>query len=314
MGTAAHTGRLYEALKSDKGVEAWNAWRRDHRYTEPQLYKCELPGAKLHSIDLSRAYLYDADFRGADLSSANLDGAHLRKADLRGADLRGAWLLGANLHETKLQGANLDGARVHGVSAWKIETDQATSQRGLIITLDDESEVKVDDIEVAQFVYMLLNNKKIRDVIDTVTAKAALILGRFGDHKANLDAIRDALRTRGYLPILFDFVAPAARDFTETVRTLAGLARFIVADLTESSSLPKELEAIVPVLAVPVRLIIEGEHRPYSMIDDYRKYFWVIREPFRYRDRDHLLQALDREVIGVAEAMVERVTHELRGR
>ena len=37
---------------------------------------------------------------------------------------------------------------------------------------------------MAQFVYLLLNNAKIRDVIDTVTAKAVLILGRFkGERK-----------------------------------------------------------------------------------------------------------------------------------
>jgi hypothetical protein len=150
-----------------------------------------------------------AHFAGADLRGANLSGAHLRQADLGGADLREAWLVGATLHETKLQGTKLDGAHVHGASAWRTETDAETSQRGLIITLDNENVVKVDDIEVAQFIYMLLNNQKIRDVIDTVTSKAVLILGRFGDRKAVLDLIRDALRNRGYLPILFDFDVPA---------------------------------------------------------------------------------------------------------
>jgi uncharacterized protein YjbI with pentapeptide repeats len=290
-------------LQQENGVAAWNRWRTKNRYTDPQLYQCDLSGTDLTGIDLSRAYLYEAKFRNADLRWANLSGAHLRLADLRGADLRDARMLGAALHETKLQGAQLDGARVHGISAWRIETDQKTTQRGLIITLDDETNIKVDDLEIAQFMYLLLNNQKIRDVINTITSSAVLILGRFGERKSNLEAIRDALRDRGYLPILFDFDVPEDRDVTETVRTLAGLARFIIADLTDPASIPKELEAIVPGHAVPVRPIIEGEERPYSMFDDYWKYFWVIPDPFRYRDHEHLIDSLDKEVIDVAESM-----------
>ena len=53
---------------------------------------------------------------------------------------------------------------------------------------------------------MLLHNEKIRHVIDTITSKAVLILGRFTrERKAVLDALREELRKRNYLPILFDF-------------------------------------------------------------------------------------------------------------
>ena len=73
-----------------------------------------------------------------------------------------------------------------------------------------------------------------------------LILGRFTpERKAVLDALRDGLRKHDYLPILFDFHVPATRDITETVSLLARMARFIIADLTDPSSIPKELEAIV---------------------------------------------------------------------
>jgi hypothetical protein len=37
----------------------------------------------------------------------------------------------------------------------------------LVITDGDEPEITVDTIEVAQFIYLLLHNQKIRDVIDT---------------------------------------------------------------------------------------------------------------------------------------------------
>ena len=38
------------------------------------------------------------------------------------------------------------------------------------------AEITVDSIEVARFVYLVLHNEKIRDVIDTITSKVVLIL------------------------------------------------------------------------------------------------------------------------------------------
>ena len=91
----------------------------------------------------------------------------------------------------------------------------------------------MDNLEVAQFIYLMLNNQKIRDVIDTITSKAVLILGRFTEkRKAVLNAIQDELRHRNYLPILFDFEKPASKDLTGTIETLARMARIIIADRT----------------------------------------------------------------------------------
>jgi predicted transcriptional regulator len=106
--------------------------------------------------------------------------------------------------------------------------------------------ISVDNLEVAQFIYLLLNNQKIRHVIDTITSKVVLILGRFTpQRKAVLDAIRDELRKRDYLPLLFDFDKPSNRDITETVSTLAHMAKFVIADITDARSIPQELMAIV---------------------------------------------------------------------
>ena len=92
----------------------------------------------------------------------------------------------------------------------------------MIITPDDEPAVTVDDLEVAQFVYLLLHNEKIRHVIDTVGKKGVLLLGRFTEGRiAVLERLRDELRKRGYLPIVFNFDKPETKDFTETVRLLS---------------------------------------------------------------------------------------------
>jgi hypothetical protein len=49
----------------------------------------------------------------------------------------------------------------------------------LVITNEDEPPVTVDDLEAAQFVYLVLHNDKLRKVIDTVGRKGIRLLGRF---------------------------------------------------------------------------------------------------------------------------------------
>ena len=72
-----------------------------------------------------------------------------------------------------------------------------------------------------------------------------------------LDAIRAELRKRDYLPILFDFEKPLSRDLTEAVSTLAHMAQFIIADLTDARSIPAELTEVVKDLpSVPVQPLI----------------------------------------------------------
>src|SRR6516164_4751999 len=274
----------------------------DANLREANLIKANLSGANLSGVDLT-----DADFRAANLSDANLREADLIFADLSGADLSRATLQGADLSAASLVEANLTNADltsccVYGVSAWELKLE-GTKQQNLVIT-HGEPAMTVDDIEVAQFVYLLLHNERIRGVIDTITSKAVLILGRFTDaRKAVLDALREELRKHNYLPILFDFSVPATRDITETVSLLARMARFIIADLTDPSSIPKELEAIVPSLAVPVQPLLEGASRPYSMFKDYWKYEWVL-PVYRYEGLEPLLATLAEKVIAPAEGKV----------
>src|SRR6516225_1264858 len=168
-----------------QGVDAWNAWRAKQPYDinldliEADLFEAQLGGANLTKANLYGANLRGASLAGADLSGADLRGANLYGADLRRADLRGADLAYANLVEANLADAKLTGCRIYGVSAWGLKLSEKTEQHNLIITNRDEPEITVDNIEVAQFIYLLLHNQKIRDVIDTITSKVVLILGRF---------------------------------------------------------------------------------------------------------------------------------------
>jgi hypothetical protein len=340
-----------------KGVDAWNAWRKENPNIRPDLggagldfadnlSGADLSGARLGGARLSNAALHGADLSGAflvgahlwavrlsraNLSEADLSRANLSAADLKGANLSGANLFGANLDEANLNeatlcgadfkyatlvdadltGADLTGCRIFGISAWRLKLEGA-KQQNLVITHPDEPEITVDNIEVAQFIYLMLHNEKIRDVIDTIGKKGVLLLGRFTDERKKvLDALREELRGRNYLPILFDFDVPATRDITETVSLLARMARFIIADLTDPSSIPKELEAIVPHLAVPVQPLLQGASRPYAMFKDYWKYDWVL-PVYQYEGFETLLATLAEKVIAPAEGKVRALEERRR--
>ena len=278
--------------------------------SEATLRKTDLSGANLFGVnfidtDLRWAILSTADLRQAKLSTADLRQANLCEADLRDANLSEARLNRTNLHEAKLSGANLTwcilseadlseanlvGCSVYGISAWNVDLSN-TIQSGLIITLPEEQTITVDNLEVAQFIYLLLNNEKIRSVIDTITSKAVLILGRFTpERKAVLNALREELRTREFLPILFDFDKPASRDITETVSTLAHLARFVIADITDAKSIPQELMLIVPNLpSVPVQPLILNSQHEYGMFEHFTRPPWVL-PVYHYTDQVSLLQ------------------------
>lgn len=266
-----------------------------------------LNGANLSNANLSKARLHDAKLYHANLSSANLSYAKLRgaflcdadlqEANLTGADLTGADLSCADLVETNLTDATITGCRVYGASAWNVTLMGAT-QHDLIISKQWEAVVTVDNLEVAQFIYLLLNNEKIRDVIDTVGKKGVLILGRFTpERKAVLDALRVELRRLGYVPMLFDFVKPADKDITETIMTLAGLSCFIIADITNPKSSPLELQATVPNYMIPFVPIIQDGEEPFSMFKDLRgKFSWVL-DPLTYDSISNLIKGLERAVV-----------------
>src|SRR5262249_4960692 len=159
--------------------------------------------AKLHQANLNGAHLIEANLslanlNGAHLIEANLTEANLSQADLIGANLNGAILMRATLVKTNLENANLSGCRIYGISAWDIKVNQETKQYDLIITDWNEAKVKVDDIQVAQFIYLILRYKNLRNVLNSVTKRGVLILGRFGGGGVEvLRELGEALRHSG---------------------------------------------------------------------------------------------------------------------
>jgi uncharacterized protein YjbI with pentapeptide repeats len=290
-----HSANLGHAFLSDANLSRaylGHAYLRD----------ADLTGAELIDANLSDAFLCGAKLMDADLSRADLSFADLSRATLIDAMLRGANLEHARFVNTNLSNASLEGCMVYGVSAWGLTLD-STNQKNLRITPYAEPTITVDDLEVAQFIYLMLNNQKVRHVINTITTKVVLILGRFTqERKATLDALREELRQQDYLPIIFDFDQPATRDLTETVSTLAHMSRFIIADITDPRSIPQELQTIIPHLpSVPVQPLILASEHEYGMFEHFKQYPWVLATHV-YESSQKLVADLKEKVIAPAKA------------
>ena len=268
-----------------------------------------LEGAQMQRTDLVHSRITAARCSFASFAEANLQATALNKTDFTGAIFMGADLSNASINETCFAGAKLDGARIYGISVWDVDLADAT-QNELVITRKDDTPISVDNLEVAQFIYLLLNNAKIRHVVDAITSKVVLILGRFtNERKTVLDALRTILRERDYLPVLFDFQGPSSRDITETISILAHMARFVIADITDAKSIPQELMTIVPNLpSVPVQPLLLESQREYGMFEHFKRYPWVLPMTL-YGSQEELLKSLEQRVIVLAEAKVK----ELRG-
>ena len=314
-----------------QGVDSWNNWRRENPEIRPILYEIDIERDRfptdLTNINFSNADLRVAILKGAILKEANFHEANIGQADLSGtnltganfcrtdlyetilhkADLTDANLQGTQLARTDFKGAKLLNCKIYGMSAWDLILDQAT-QRDLTIYyktysseekgLVTQGQITVDDIQVAQFIYLLLHNANIRLAINAISAKVVLILGSFSESRIEiLNEMRDELRQMDYLPILFDFDKPQNRTTLETISTIAGLANFILADLTDAKSVLMELQSIVqnnPL--VPVEPILHKSQKEPGMIDSFQQRPNFL-EIYEYGDSDELILNLKSKVI-----------------
>jgi len=327
-----------------QGSSSWKSWKRQHpkvkidlsdanlsnlnlqginlgkanlsaaNLSSAKLQGAKLTGANLRSANLTGTLLSRADLNGADLSGANLSTARLNSATLGGTNFSGADLSGvdfriARMFATNFRGANLSGCKIYGVSVWDVALDETTIQSNLVITNDDQPTITVDNLEVAQFIYLLINNQKLRSVIDTISSKVVLILGRFTpERKVILEAIRDGLRKFNYIPVLFDFEKPTHRDFVETVSTIAHLSKFVVADFTDAKIVLEEVPHIVRNIAVPVKpLLLESSGREPVTLINLRRNQRSLLDTYFYKDLADLIASLEEVVIKPSEALAKHL-------
>lgn len=288
-------------------------------FSHADLAGADLRGADLRGVNFHRTNLQHANLSGANLSAstfqhADLTGANLSAAILRQADFRQAHLTQVNLCNADIREALFNGEDLWGVTeqvvltpellAHNIILNEATIQAGVIINQPGEPRVSVDQLEIAQFIYLLSRQQKFRALLRTVTTKVVLILGRFtGDRKEVLEAMRTSLRTHGYVPVVFEFEQLGSQDFTEMIATLTRIARFVLADFTDAAVAFEDFPAIVRNVPVPVQPLLAANIREEpGTLSKLRSDHAAILDTYRYVNSGHVLESFEKRVIFAAEA------------
>ncbi|GLC78325.1 pentapeptide repeat-containing protein [Lacrimispora brassicae] len=253
--------------------------------------ECSFDGAKITFADLVDTHFESCTFRNVNMrvtaiGSATFTNCVFEDADLSYCSSKDTSFEGSEFINTKLEhinfvssnfkNAKLINCSVYGISSWDLDLKDSV-QKNLVITKEDQPVITVDNIELAQFIYLMINNSRLRNIIDTITSKVVLVLGNFSpQRKAVLDEIRERLRQHDFVPVMFDFEKPTSRNLTETVFTLSNMSKFVIADLSSARSIGHELSAIVPRLpSVFFYPIILKDEKEYGMFEDFSSYSWV---------------------------------------
>jgi|GEM_PF-1482060 len=295
------------------------------------MQRSDLRGANLRSAKLRKADLTEASLFGANLTDAKLTGAvlmyaNLAHACLKGSDLTGADLTCSNLASACLDDATLVNCSVYGVSAWDASL-RGTVQSELTISVPGQDiicvtvwqrgdapenvpraqplprpRITLDDLKAVPFIESVLRNAVLDDVIGTINSRVALLLGRFTSNRRNLlGSFRQDLKRRGYMPIAIDFSLIPIGDVDPMVWRLARLARFAIAEITESSELPLHLKHFVKnERPVPLAYFLEeGTHLYDDTMFEHFKRFPSILDPQYYSD--------DQDACGKLEQVIEQL-------
>jgi uncharacterized protein YjbI with pentapeptide repeats len=288
-------------------------------FRDAKITNSELPLVKLNDSQILFTVISDCNFKTSMLYNSIFDSCEFEKCDLSNTLFTSGKIINSNIRNTNLTridfrntqltsdtfiNCDLSKSKIFGVSAWKLSLVD-TIQEDLRISDAGEPKITIDNIEVAQFIYLLINNEKLRNVISTITSKVVLILGRFtADRMQILNLLREELRHRNYLPVLFDFENSPNRDITETVSTLALLSKFIIADITEPKSIPQELSQIVPhMTSLPVQPIILSGHSEYGMFEHFQRYPWVL-DIIEYKDDNDIKANVLDQIIDSCERKI----------
>lgn len=96
------------------------------------------------------------------------------------------------------------------------------------------------------------------------------------------------------MKIIFNFAPLSNRDQTETTQLPANKAKFVIADLTDTKSIPHALSHIIPSVTI-LPILLENE-RSYSMIAHWKRFNSVL-PIFNYKNEEHLIENISLQII-----------------
>lgn len=286
------------------------------------IYSAFAEGMTFENATFNHVLFEEGDFSRVNFINCEFTNVKFNKTILTDSNFDGAVFINCSLNRVNLTNSiftvkQISQTVIYGISAWDIVTSEDSIQNELVIekTYDLYSDIiqsgripmMVDNIELAQFIYYLSNHKKIRDTLNILNNKGVLILGRFADGGLErLHKVREWFAARNYIPMIFDFEHLESMDRTETIVTMGGLSKIVLADVS-GSSVPHELHAILINFLKPV--IAFHEDKPYSMMDDLvrkNRFFQALA----YEDMSGLIEQLP-EKVNSAEKDYSQIVKEI---
>lgn len=251
-----------------KGIDFTGSQFRKAQFQNSDMRNTKFDGCNCELTNFIDTNLNEASFKNAIVEGANFSNSSLFKTDFTKANLTGSKLMWAKIIETNFSNCDLTNARVYGASIWDTKLKDCI-QSNIIITKRKDFEISVDNLEIAPFLYLIISNSKIKSVIETLTSKIVLILGRFTeDRKLILDRLKEKLQAQNYVPVIFDFQKPFNKDFIEPVLIIAQLAKFVIADFSDPKIVLEEVPLIVRNTSTVIIPILEdGQREPVTLLN-----------------------------------------------
>lgn len=272
------------------------------------LYEANLEELLINRVSFKNSKITNTKLSYIKIKESNFDGVDFSNSEITNSEILNSNLKRTKFINTTITNCHLEDCNIYGASIWNLTTSN-TLQKDLLITDSGEQHIYIDDMDLANYIFLVRNDSNLTKIINASTSKFVLILGRFSEpRKSILESIKNNIRAYQYLPILFDFKKPDGRTLTETIGILAKLSRFIIADITSATFVLHELNHIIPIMVnVPlIPILVKGEYESLTF-EHWGKYPWVL-PTYEYENEEELLNNIFIEIIEPCEKVLYNLT------
>jgi len=290
----------------------------DCTFKDIQFVECNLERSEFNRcvIEGSRSRFTDSNFKKSnfnfvEFSQVGFSGSILSNCVFKNCQLKELNFYEASLIKSEFYDCLIVDCDIFGANIWSIISEN-TTQKDLKIPFGqktinrDKEQITIDDIELANIVYLLAVNSNFTKFINQSKSNFVLILGRFGENLERLRKIKEKLRKENFSPIVFDFESPDTLDLIEMIILLSLLSKFIIVDLSEPKSVPAELQAILSTLMIPVVPILNRNSTVYGTYSFTNRYSWVL--PVLIFDNiEEVLKVFKKAIIDPANDLYEEI-------
>jgi uncharacterized protein YjbI with pentapeptide repeats len=220
----------------EKGIEAWNQWRKEYPDLEPDLSEADLSIADQKTLT-RRLELLDevlknrGQFRYLEVREPFLHGPDLRGVDFRGSDLHGASVRSSDLRQASLCEANLREADLSEAMLCHADLHDAYLRDGKLHRADltgaclSEADLTGADLTGARLGGTILTGAQAMATafsdIDLSLSKGLESIRHYGPSTVGIDTI---YRSKGNIPEAFLRGAGVPQDFITYMKSLVSKA------------------------------------------------------------------------------------------